>query len=37
LDNIYLQGIFFFTKRQNEAKDGKRDENRAQLDAVFSF
>ncbi len=37
LDNIYLQGNFFFTKRNNEAKDGKRDENRIQLDAVFSF
>lgn len=37
LDNIYLQGNFFFTKRQNAAKDGQRDENRAQLDAVFSF
>ncbi len=37
LDNIYLQGNFFFTKRNNEAKDGKLDENRAQLDAVFAF
>jgi hypothetical protein len=36
-DNIYLQGVFFFTKRDNEAKDGKQDENRTQLDIVFKF
>lgn len=36
-DNIYLQGVFFFTKRDNEAKDGKQDENRTQLDLIFKF
>jgi len=36
-DNIYLQGVFFFTKRDNEAKDGKQDENRTQLDVIFKF
>ena len=37
LDNIYLQGNFFFTKRDNEAKDGKRDGSNVELDAIFSF
>ena len=36
-DNIFLQGSFFVTRRDNEAKDGKQDENRTQLDVVFAF
>jgi hypothetical protein len=36
-DNIFLQGAFFFTERDNTAKDGKQDENRAQLDVIFQF
>lgn len=36
-DNVYLQGAFFFTERENEAKDGKKDEDRAQLDVIFKF
>ncbi|UCF36384.1 MAG: putative porin [Acidobacteriota bacterium] len=36
-DNIELQGIFFFTQRENEAKDGQKDENRIQLDLIFEF
>jgi hypothetical protein len=36
-DNIQLQGRFFFTKRDEEAKDGKQDENRTQLDLIFRF
>jgi len=36
-DNIYFQGVFFFTKRDNIAKDGKQDEDRAQLDLIFRF
>ncbi len=36
-DNIYLQGVFFFTERENEKKDGKKDEDRVQLDVIFKF
>jgi hypothetical protein len=35
--NVYLQGVFFFTQRENEAKDGQKDENRVQLDAIIKF
>ena len=36
-DNIYLQGAFFFTERENEDKDGQKDEDRAQFDVIFKF
>jgi hypothetical protein len=36
-DNIYLQGTFYVTERDDETKDGRKDENRAQLDVVLKF
>jgi len=36
-DNVELQGVFFFTRRESEAKDGQKDENRVQLDAIIKF
>lgn len=37
MDNIYLQGVVFFTERDDESKDGKKDEDRAQVDVIFKF
>ena len=37
LDNIQARGTAFFTERESESKDGKRDENRLQLDMFFNF
>jgi hypothetical protein len=34
---IYFQNILFFTQRESTAKDGRRDENRAQIDLIFRF
>ncbi|MFC2173798.1 putative porin, partial [Acidobacteriota bacterium] len=34
---VYLQGAFFFTKRESEAKDGKMDADRVQLDVIFKL
>ncbi len=36
-DYIYAAATFFFTEREDESKDGKRDENRMQLDVVLKF
>ncbi len=36
-DNVTLQGVFFVTQRESEAKDGQKDENRIQLDAIVKF
>ena len=36
-DNIALAATGFFTERQDEAKDGKKDEDRIQLDAILKF
>ena len=36
-DNIQARATGFFTKRQDERKDGKKDEDRLQVDVVFSF
>lgn len=36
-DNVILQGTMFFTKRDLEIKDGKKDESRLQLDLIFDF
>ncbi len=36
-DNIYLSATGFFTEREDEDKNGKKDENRVQLDAIFKF
>jgi hypothetical protein len=37
-DNIYLQGILFFTQLDSQASSGSPfDENRTQLDVIFKF
>jgi hypothetical protein len=36
-DNIQARAIGFFTKREDESKDGKKDEDRIQLDIIFTF
>ena len=37
-DNIYLQGILFFTQLDSQASSGGPfDENRTQLDVIFKF
>lgn len=36
-DAVVLQGDLLITKRENEAKDGKQDENRARLDLIINF
>ncbi len=36
-DNMYLCVTGFFTEREDEDKDGKKDENRVQLDVIFQF
>lgn len=36
-DNIQARATGFFTEREDERKDGKKDENRIQLDVVFEF
>ncbi len=36
-DNIYLNATGFFTEREDEDKDGKKDENRVQLDTIIKF
>jgi len=35
--NIYASATGYLTKRQDERKDGKKDEDRVQLDLVFKF
>jgi len=37
VDNVYLQGLVYFSQRDREAKDGRFDENRVQLDVIFDF
>ena len=36
-DHIYTAASVFFTKRDDESKDGKKDEDRLQLDLVLKF
>ena len=36
-DNISLAATGFLTEREDEAKDGKKDEDRIQLDAILKF
>ncbi len=36
-DNIQARATGFFTKRDDESKDGKKDEDRVQLDIVIGF
>ncbi|KPK27773.1 MAG: hypothetical protein AMK69_10025 [Nitrospira bacterium SG8_3] len=36
-DNIQASATAFFTEREDERKDGKKDEDRIQLDMVISF
>jgi hypothetical protein len=36
-DNIQAKATGFFTKREDEAKDGKKDEDRIQLDIIVKF
>jgi hypothetical protein len=36
-DNIQTRATFFSTTRENEDKDGQKDENRIQLDVIFKF
>jgi hypothetical protein len=36
-DQVYLSATGFFTERQDERKDGKKDEDRVQLDVVLTF
>jgi len=36
-DNIQARATGFFTKREDESKDGKKDEDRIQLDIVIAF
>ena len=36
-DNIQARATGFFTERDNESKDGKKDEDRMQLDIVINF
>jgi len=36
-DNIQAAATCFLTEREDEAKDGKRDEDRIQLDVIVSF
>ncbi len=36
-DNIQARAAGFFTEREDESKDGKKDEDRIQLDMVFAF
>ncbi|MBU4186381.1 MAG: putative porin [Proteobacteria bacterium] len=36
-DNIQARATGFFTKRDDESKDGKKDEDRVQLDIVINF
>lgn len=36
-NNVYFQGVFYVTERDDKSKDGKKDESRAQLDVVFKF
>jgi len=37
LDNIQARVTGFFTEREDESKDGKKDEDRIQLDVIFTF
>jgi hypothetical protein len=36
-DHIYAAATVFFTEREDESKDGRKDEDRLQLDVVFKF
>ncbi|MBN1840748.1 MAG: putative porin [Deltaproteobacteria bacterium] len=36
-DNIQARGALFLTEREDERKDGQKDENRIQLDIVITF
>jgi len=36
-DHIYAAATLFFTEREDESKDGKKDEDRVQLDVVIKF
>ena len=36
-DHIYTAASVFFTEREDEAKDGQKDEDRLQLDLIFKF
>ncbi len=36
-DNIYTQATGYVTEREDESKDGKKDENRIQLDVILKF
>ena len=36
-DNIQAKATGFFTERENEDKDGKKDEDRIQLDLIVKF
>ena len=36
-DNIQARGTLFLTEREDESKDGKKDEDRIQLDMIISF
>ena len=36
-DNIQAKGTFFLTERDDESKDGQKDEDRIQLDLIFTF
>ncbi len=36
-DNIYTAATLYLTERENEAKDGQKDEDRIQLDFILKF
>ena len=36
-DNIQASATGFFTEREDEDKDGKKDEDRVQLDLIIKF
>jgi hypothetical protein len=36
-NNIQARGTLFLTERDNESKDGQKDEDRIQLDIIFNF
>ncbi len=37
MDNIQARASGFLTEREDDSKDGKKDEDRIQLDLVFTF
>ncbi len=37
MDNVQARASGFLTEREDESKEGQKDEDRIQLDVVFTF